>query len=801
MCTQQFSPHELVRLANRLDLRVQDYERLAMAVFGNLLAKQRAHKELWNQRAGGLISFYAYEDGRKKIDDQTVIDTCWRRLRQDLHEGRRDATTGVQCAFAYAKRAGLSRDPLWGGERKREVERILFRRGIDPNAPPGMRFVPQTKEEAADKPPQKPDELVTPDVFGSEINKLPIAEQLGIADFWLELPDRERFLVNAILDDKDQPERAQMLRSLAGDRIYTRTDNRDIPHAYGDWLREFPPELRDAVDPLPPRSKAILAARYAVTSRRDREAMHQEVLGMLIERGDVRAKDLLRLVMRQVCNSRDSIGARLRYEMQLEQGTMSFSAFVTLVGRHLPKLAAAERKLAARHAQDRRAQLNAELQIIAADPGLEHIGERYAEIWEVANRSSLESAGATARGFGKAAWGTVTGIVDLLTTDPRKTAAGIYHLAKNPQILINALDDAMVDQDELAGAFLFELASSAVGAGPASKASQAAKAARLANAAEKAASAGKLRAARRLADAAEAALEKARKTDGANAGAEAQQILHRTNQALDDAAAGRATKADTPKGYSPHDATPDGSGAPTPDKPMRDNLRHRYRHVPFGGFRLPDTQHVFIQAPSAELTRRIHVRFRQLQRFEAGRKLIKALDDALERTAQADVDALVKQAAERYGWTDEAILQSERTRLLRDNRRNRRVVVQWIGEKGRIQCKELLGDHAHRDDALQQAAQGSGSVISFDPDRWKHIMDDGSELRPPTPAIALGHELIHALRHATGRATRSRVAEEFETIGLDRAPEWTQGVTVTENQLRKGWADLQKQVVELRTDY
>jgi len=773
-----------------------------MAVFGNLLAKQRAHKALWNQRAGGLISFYAYEDGRDKIEDSKVIDTCWRRLRQDLHEGRRNATVGVQCAFAYAKRTGLTRDPLWGGERKRETERMLFRQGIDPNAPAGMRFVPRPEREESREPPARPDEFITPDVFGSEVAKLPIAEQLGIADAWLELPDRERFLVNAILDGMEQPKRVQFLRRMAGDRIHERRDNRDIPRSYGDWLRDFPPELRDVVDPLPPRSKEILAARYSVTSRRDREAMHQEILGMLMDRGDVRGDELLKLVMRQLCNSRDSVGARLRYEMQLDQGTMSFSAFVTLVGRHLPKLAAAERKLAARHARDRRAQLDAELQIIASDPGLAHIGERYAEMWTVANRTSLESLGASARGFGKAAWGTVTGIVDLLTTDPRKTAAGIYHLAKNPQILINALDDAMVDEDELMGAFLFELASSAVGAGPASKASQAAKAARLASAAEKAASAGKLRAAKRLADAAQAAVQKAQKTDGANAAAEAQQILHRTQKTIDDAATGRAGKgADAPKGYSPHDPKPGGDGVPLPDKPMRDNIRHRYRHVAFGGYRIPGTKHIYIQAPSAELVRRVEVRFGQLKRFEAGRKLIDALDEALEKTAQADVDALVKQTAERFGWTDELTINSERTRLLRDNRRNRRVVVQWIGEKDRIQCRELLPDHAHRDDAMQTAAEGSGSVVSFDPDRWKHTMDDGTELRPPTPAIALGHELIHALRHATGRATRSRMAEEMETIGLDRAPEWTHGVTVTENQLRKGWADLQKKVAELRMQY
>ncbi len=798
MCLQEFSTHELTRLANRLHLEIKDYERLAMAVFGNLLAKQRAHAALWNKRAGGLISFYAYESGRKKIEDPKVVDICWRRLRQDLYEGNRAAIVGVQCALYYAKREGFSADPLWGGERRREAERVLHRQGIDLNAPPGLTYDPKEREER--RPPERK-EVVTPEIYGSEMKKLTTAEQLGIADFWLELPDEERFLLNAILEGLEQPAPAQRLRKLAGDRVYERVDERDIPYADNSWLRDFPEELADVVEKLPDRSQAILATRYRLTPARDVRALHDAITGELIRQRHVDSDRLLSMVMRELCNSRDSIGARLRYEMQLDQQTMSFNAFVSLCQGHLPKLAAAERNLAARHERSRRAQLDRELVLIAADPGNKHIAERYAQMWKVANRSTLEEFGAGLRGFGKAAYGTVEGIVVLLTTDPRKTAAGLYHLATHPEILVNALDDAMVDHDEMAGALLFELASAAVGAGPASKLSQVQKAARLAKAAENAAAAGKLRAAKRFADAAESALDKARKSDVKPATGEAEHLLSRARAAIDDKAKDApGGGAPAGKGYSPDSPAPGGDNVPTPGKPMRDNLRHRYRHVPLGGHLVKGTKHIFIQGPSAEFVRRIDVRFRQLQRFEEGRQLIKALDDALERTSQADVDAAVAQATKAYNF-DKATQHAERTRLLRDNRRNRRVVVQWIGEKDRIECRELVPDQAHRNDVAQQASGGSGSVVRFDPDRWKHIMDDGSELRPPTPAIALGHELIHALRHATGRATKSRMTEEWETIGLEKVPDWAPGPGVTENELRKGWARLQKSVAELRTDY
>ncbi len=263
--------------------------------------------------------------------------------------------------------------------------------------------------------------------------------------------------------------------------------------------------------------------------------------------------------------------------------------------------------------------------------------------------------------------------------------------------------------------------------------------------------------------------------------------------------------SDLPPGYGPGHGSPQGAGGPQrPDRPMRPEVAHRYRHVPFGGFRVTGTRHIYIQGDTAEQVRLVDIRIRQLQRFPAGRELIRRLDDALERTAQHDVDAEVTATANQLGWTgpgDQVFVSAERQRLLQNNRRNRRVVIRWIDGEGRIQCDPLRGETAHRSDAGATPGEGSGSVVHFDPDRWAHAADDGNTHRPPTPAIVLGHELVHAHRHATGTATTSRVTEEMETIGLVDPPDWAGGPAVSENDLLRGWAALQQQVARLRTSY
>jgi hypothetical protein len=509
MFDERRAVRELTALANKWTLEVSEYERLAMAVFGEMLAKDAAKAELWKQRQGKLIFFSTYVDGRRAIEDSRALDPCWKRLRQDLYSGQRAAFVGVQCAFQYAKQTGLLTNPRWGGERKREVERLFHRQGIDPMAPPGLSTTP---EDASHPRPRRetPTEYVRPDVRTDSIRALPISEQLGIADAWIELSDTDRFLVNAIIEDLGEDEKVRYLRKLAGNKLYTRDRNADLPPVYGDWLRGMPRQLIREVETLPPRSQSILAVQYQAAGR-SAHLLHTEINNqMVMSRGRVSGEELLRLVIRKLCSAHDSIGALRSYEMRLEQGQMSFPAYLQLRERHVPELAARERALAARQERDRQLELIASLQAIRSDPGLKHISQTYSEMWEIANRTEWQSFVAMGEGFVDAGVGTVEGLWTLVTTDPRKTAAGLYHMAKNPQILIVSLDDAMVDQEKFAGGILFELTLTALGAGPASKASYGTKASRLARAAEKAAEGGKLRAARKLAEAAEEAAKKAR---------------------------------------------------------------------------------------------------------------------------------------------------------------------------------------------------------------------------------------------------------------------------------------------------
>ena len=489
---------ELRQLADKPTLDGADYERLAMAVFGEMLAKGAAQRELWNKRAGGLISFHDYQDGRDAIRKSQALDPCWRRLERDLQLGRRQAFIGVQKAFAYAKRVGLMNNAMWGGERRRQTERIMFRAGVDPHAAPGTRTVSPPRDAPATTAPEE--KAITPDVSSSAISGLPVDVQLGIADFWLGLGASERFLVNAMLHGEEQAKRAELLQSLAKDEVYERKGLRDVPPASDRWLRDFPGVFQEMVAALPKRSRARLAARYEQFAAHGmvgpiHEAVTEE---MWATNGRPSAEFIMREVLHHLANTRDSIGVQVRYELDLDQGKKSFDAYIRLRERVPAKIAAAERRMAARHEEERHRELVAKLQATASDPGLRHISERYSRLWEISQRTTWQSLGATARGFGDAAVGTVEGLVTLITTDPRKTAAAMFHLAKNPQILVNALDDAMVDMDHFIGGVYFELFSSAIGAGPASKLTKAQKAAKLAQAAEKAAAAGKSRAAQRL---------------------------------------------------------------------------------------------------------------------------------------------------------------------------------------------------------------------------------------------------------------------------------------------------------------
>ena len=520
---------ELLGLARQPELDAGEYERLAMAVFGEMLAKDEPQQQLWEQRRGGYITFFAYEDGRRVIEENGVAEPCWRRLRRDLLAQNRDAQAGVQLAFSYAREAGLSRNPRWGGERKRDVERIMLRHGVDPNAAPGLQ-TDGPEEGTASR--QRPEEYLGPAVANRDIQQLAIDERLGIADFWIALPDEERHLVNAMLDGLEPEKKLALLEELAVEQISDYVANQDIPRPSSGWATVFSDDLQDAIARLPARSQRILGFRYEDLVRNDRtraRVMH----AALAERRGRGGEVLLRKLMSETCSLGDSLGAKYNFQIGLDTGTSSFEGFLRLTENTVPEVARRERQLASEHRREAQWELVDALRRIQADPGLQHIADRYAEVWEIYNRNDGQRALATARGFGNAAADTVEGIVTLLTTDPSKTAAGIYHLVQHPELLVVALDDAMVDEDEFAGAILFEMAMAACGAGPASKATQVQKAARLAALAEEAAKAGKLRAAQRLADKAAEILDDTRGGRSTVEQGEADVALRRARDAID----------------------------------------------------------------------------------------------------------------------------------------------------------------------------------------------------------------------------------------------------------------------------
>lgn len=357
----------LIRLANQFQLGVPDYERLAMAVFGEMIAKDAARAQEWKREKSRTLAFFAYGDGKTALEKHKSLDPCWKRLRQDLFSGKRDAFVGVQKALAYAKAEGLLANPRWGGERRREVEKEFARQGWDPFAPIGMRTTPPPAGSANAGPPAK---FVSPDVPSATIRRLPIHEQLGIGDMWVALTEDERVEVNGMLAGMKEAARIEELKKMAGDQLYTRAHNRDIPAPPGpDWRRNLPPQLVEKIAKLPPRSQAILEARYAGFGfSGERGTLDTEINNLMVmSRERVGGDELLELLEETLCASRDSVGALLLYEMKLEQGRLSFPLYLQLRARRAPKLAAREREMATRHARQRLAERSAFRSGAAAD--------------------------------------------------------------------------------------------------------------------------------------------------------------------------------------------------------------------------------------------------------------------------------------------------------------------------------------------------------------------------------------------------------------------------------------------------
>lgn len=349
----------LIRLQSRPNLDPRDYERLAMAAFGQLLAKDAERAEQFKRYNHGAIATIVYAIAPPAAAKVNFSDPCWGRLSQDLYAGERDAFTGVQRALIYAEKHKLTKNPRWGGERKRVVERLFARAGIDPYAAPGTRFEPETVAEAADSEP-RPD-FVGPDIRNDTMKRLKIHEQLGIADAWMASTNEERVALNSELAKLGPPQRADRLKRLAGELMHERVENRDLLPYRPGWQRSIPPKLAAEVDRLPRRSQEILGSQFDnAGTQADHQRLMTELNNLVVRScNQVTGDELLKVLIQGLCPRTDSDGAVYGFEIRLDRGEMGFSAFVRLRERHVPKLAAAQRRMEARHQRERKAELQA----------------------------------------------------------------------------------------------------------------------------------------------------------------------------------------------------------------------------------------------------------------------------------------------------------------------------------------------------------------------------------------------------------------------------------------------------------
>jgi hypothetical protein len=99
-----------------------------------------------------------------------------------------------------------------------------------------------------------------------------------------------------------------------------------------------------------------------------------------------------------------------------------------------------------------------------------------------------------------------------------------------------------------------------------------------------------------------------------------------------------------------------------------------------------------------------------------------------------------------------------------------------------------------RPDDLTKLNTGTkmGSTVQYDPDNCEVFVEGtpGGWVGMP-PQLALGHELLHALRFATGKGTSNTIEEDKHVIGPPYGPKPLDPDTPTENGLRN----------DLRKDY
>ena len=175
----------------------------ANAVFGEQHAKDAYEKVQWGRHQAKQLTFDGYWYLRKTNERENYFPNAWNALRQALYEGEPRATAAVKALIAAAKREGVEAD--WGGERMREAERLIAR-----NTPPA--------------PTGKPgDRFIVPEMSKELRDSLNIDMLLGIGDYWAELSDGQRALVNQALGElKDKDKQAKLLKELAGDPISKR---------------------------------------------------------------------------------------------------------------------------------------------------------------------------------------------------------------------------------------------------------------------------------------------------------------------------------------------------------------------------------------------------------------------------------------------------------------------------------------------------------------------------------------------------------------------------------------------------
>lgn len=480
---------------------------LANAAFGEQQAKDAYEKIQWQRHEARQLTFDGYWYLRKEAERQPWFPNSWKALSQALYEGNRDAIEAVKELADAAKKNGAPRE--WGGERLREAERLMQRHAPLPSSgKPGDKFI-------------------LPAIPKATRDLLEIDHQLGVADYWSRLSDSERTTVNEALEEVgDKNKQAKLLKELAGDAISERV-GRQPPQPGDEWLDDFPPPVQAGIKKLSPLTRAAMEQRWFAIDRTERRRAYDQIVGMAL---DGASQDVLgRTLYNKLVPPTDSLGRALRYEISLRDGQMSFPAYVELLSRQIPVIAAKERELAAAQEQARKTELVERIQKIMADPGLMKRGKRDAKFLEVAERGDLAHLGHTALGFGKQGVDTVVGIGHMVI-HPIETSKGLWFAVTNPDksipaILVSIDESYHDDPDQFMGRIMFEVTLAAATAGGGEGADLADKARRFATLAKEARDAGDLAKAIRYAQTAEKLAVRAEKAAAkAKSGADAARV-------------------------------------------------------------------------------------------------------------------------------------------------------------------------------------------------------------------------------------------------------------------------------------